>query len=142
MRDAIVTLIVFGSVPVILFRPWVGVLVFSWLSYMNPHRLAWGFAHDLPFAQVVALTTVCGMVFSREKKSLPNHWLTWVWILFLVWMCITTILALDTKAAEPQWEKVMKIQVFALITIALIRDQKQLHLFLWVIVVSLGFFGF
>jgi len=46
MRDLFVLAVVFGSVPVILARPWIGVLVWSWLAYMNPHRLAWGIARD------------------------------------------------------------------------------------------------
>jgi len=44
MRDILLTLIVFGSLPVILVRPFVGLLVFAWLGYMNPQKLSWGFA--------------------------------------------------------------------------------------------------
>ena len=46
MRDIIVTLAVFGLLPLILRRPWLGVLAWSWLGFMNPHRLTWGFAYD------------------------------------------------------------------------------------------------
>jgi len=44
MRDLFVTAVIFGLLPFIFKRPWVGILVWAWLSYMNPHRLAWGFA--------------------------------------------------------------------------------------------------
>ena len=37
MRDLIVTLAVLGSLPLIFLRPWVGVLVWVWISFMNPH---------------------------------------------------------------------------------------------------------
>ena len=49
MRDLFVTLIVLGALPFAFLRPSIGVLTFSWLSYMNPHRLTWGFAYDFPF---------------------------------------------------------------------------------------------
>ena len=55
MRDIIVTLMVFGTIPFILRNPWYGVLAWSWLSYQNPHKLAWGFANNMPFAQTFAL---------------------------------------------------------------------------------------
>ena len=42
MRDALVTAIVVGVLPFVFARPWVGVLLWTWLSLMNPHRLAWG----------------------------------------------------------------------------------------------------
>ena len=66
MRDLIITSIVLGSVPFILKRPWIGLLVLAWLSYMNPHRLAWGFAYNLPFVQLIAVATFAGMLFSKE----------------------------------------------------------------------------
>ena len=44
MRDLIVALIVFGALPYVLVRPHVGILLWSWISYMNPHKLAWGWA--------------------------------------------------------------------------------------------------
>ena len=35
MRDIAVSLVIFGSLPLILFRPWIGVLVFAWLSLIS-----------------------------------------------------------------------------------------------------------
>ena len=42
LRDLLVFAIVFGSIPFILRRPWIGVLMWVWISVMNPHRLSWG----------------------------------------------------------------------------------------------------
>jgi hypothetical protein len=71
MRDIVVTLAVFGSLPFIIKRPWIGILVWSWLGFMNPHRLAWGFATTLPFAMAVAITTILAMLLSKEEKKIP-----------------------------------------------------------------------
>ena len=57
MRDLFVTLAVLGLIPLILRRPWLGILAWSWLGYMNPHRLCWGFATTMPFALMIALVT-------------------------------------------------------------------------------------
>ena len=67
MRDVLLTLLVFGSLPFILKRPHIGVLVWAWLSYMNPHRLTWSFAYDMPFAQIVAITLLIALFSTKEK---------------------------------------------------------------------------
>ncbi|HSD74752.1 MAG TPA: DUF5935 domain-containing protein, partial [Steroidobacteraceae bacterium] len=65
MRDLLLLLIMAGLMPFILARPTTGVLVWSWLGYMNPHRLTWGFAYNFPFVLVAALATLIAMPFSR-----------------------------------------------------------------------------
>lgn len=71
MRDIALVIIVFGSLPFILARPYIGILMWSWLGYMSPHRLAYGFAYDFPFAQIVAITTILAFLFNREKNIFP-----------------------------------------------------------------------
>jgi probable O-glycosylation ligase (exosortase A-associated) len=141
MRDVLVATIVFGALPVILFRPYVGVLVFAWLGYMNPHRLSFGFAYDFPFAFIVGLTTLFAILFSSERKRFPLTPLTVLWLLFVVWMGITTIYAFYPDAALIQYEKVLKIQLMSFVAILLITTPERLRMFIWVIVLSLGYFG-
>lgn len=141
MRDIVIAFIVFGSLPFILRASYVGVLVWSWLSYMNPHRLSWGFAYDFPFAQIVALTLLVSLVFNKEPKRIPLTSLTILWILFILWMCLTSVLAIFPDSAQIQLIKVLKIQLITFITIIVITTKERLILLLWVIVLSLGFFG-
>ena len=71
MRDIFVTLVVFGSLPLILWRPFYGIIMWTWLGYMNPHRMAWGFSTTMPFAMMVAVTTLVALLVSRESKKIP-----------------------------------------------------------------------
>jgi probable O-glycosylation ligase (exosortase A-associated) len=141
MRDIVVTLLVFSAVPFVLVRPWLGILLWSWLGYMNPHRLSWGFAYDFPFSQVAALATLTGLVFTRDRRGLPLTGTMVVWLLFLGWMTVTTYYALDPTVAMADFEKTMKIQLFALLTVSLIRTRERLTALVWVIALSLGFYG-
>lgn len=141
MRDLLITLIVFGSVPNMLRYPHVGVLIWSWLGYMNPHKLSWGFAVSFPFAQVTAIATFVGVIFSRERKDIPVSPLVIVWILFIAWMAVTTLLALYPDRAFEQLMKILKIQVFIFITIMFIRDKRRILMLVAVIAASIGFFG-
>jgi putative inorganic carbon (HCO3(-)) transporter len=141
MRDILLTLIIFGTLPFILRRPFIGILVWSWVSYMNPHRLAWGFAVNFPFAQIVAITTIIAIFFSHDKKRIPINGLTVTWIALLPWMAVTTMTALYPDAAQIQLEKIYKIQLITFLTMLLIHDQKRINLLIYVIAGSIGFYS-
>jgi putative inorganic carbon (hco3(-)) transporter len=141
MRDVIITTMVFATLPYIFRSPWYGVLAWAWLSYMNPHRLAWGFAYTMPFAQIVAIVLLVSLLISPEKKSLPSNPLVKIWLLFLIWLTICTYQALYPDLAMPELVKVLKIQLITFVTILLLNDFKRINQLIWVIVFSIGFYS-
>lgn len=141
MRDIAVTLAVFGSLPFILKRPWIGIMVWTWLSLMNPHRMAWGFSTTLPFAMIVALTTMVGMLHSSEEKRIPWERETKVLMTFVAWMFITTIASVYPQLAWEQFEKVIKIQLMIFVAMMLITTPDRLRFFVWAVALSLAFYG-
>ncbi|MET0106817.1 MAG: putative O-glycosylation ligase, exosortase A system-associated [Sedimenticola sp.] len=141
MRDILLTLLVFGSLPFILRQPYLGILVWSWLSYMNPHRLTWGFAYDLPFAQIVAITLFISILINKESKRIPIDGTVAIWIIFLLWMVVTTINAIYVPFAVDHLILIFKIQIITFLTMMLITDQEKLKQLIWIIVISIGFFS-
>jgi probable O-glycosylation ligase (exosortase A-associated) len=142
MRDIVVSLAVFGMLPFILRQPWIGILVYSWLSLMNPHRLAYGFSLSFPFAMIVALTTLVALLFSKEIKKIIWTRETVVLLLFIVWMCFTTIFAMYPTLAQNQLEKVLKIQLMIFVALMVMRSFDRVEALLWVSAASIGFYGF
>ena len=108
---------------------------------MNPHRFAYGFAFTFPFAQLTAIATAIAMIFGKEKPRLIVTPLIVVWAVFLLWMLVTTLFALEPELARPQLVKVLKIQLMTFLTIFLITTEDRLRTLIWVIVGSIGFFG-
>jgi probable O-glycosylation ligase (exosortase A-associated) len=141
LRDLFVTAVIFGSLPVILFRPFLGVVMWTWISLMSPHRLAWGFAINLPFAKMVAIVTILALLISPERKRFPVTRETVLLLLFVLWMIPTTVFALEQEQAWVQFEKVAKIQLLVFVTMAFMTNKSRLNLFLWMIVLSVGFYG-
>ena len=141
MRDLLITAIVLGSLPFIFRHAWIGVLMWTWLSIMNPHKLAFGFAHNAPFAAIVAAVTLVALVTGRDKVRLPRNGALTALILLLVWMGVTTIFAIDPGESVNQLEKVLKIQLMALVTMAVLHERKHIQLFVWVNAISIGFYG-
>jgi len=141
MRDILVTFIVFVGLIYTLRKPYIGILVWSWLGYMNPHRLAYGFAYTAPFAQFVAIVTMLSMLFSKEKKVFPVNSLTIIWIIFIIYMGIGTIFALFPEDALLQLIKVYKIQLVVFLTLLLINTKERINQLIWTIALSIGFYG-
>lgn len=141
MRDIVVTLLVFGTLPFILKRAWLGVIVWTWLGFMNPHKLCWGFAREMPFAYIVALTTLISLLMSREPKKIPWTRESITLALFILWMTVTTFFAMYPQFAWPQLEKVVKIQLMIFVAMMLITNRYRLHVLVWTIAISIGLYG-
>ncbi|MFT4517661.1 MAG: putative inorganic carbon (HCO3(-)) transporter [Halioglobus sp.] len=142
MRDVIITLMVFATLPFIVRNAYFGVLVWSWLSYMNPHRLCWGFAYTMPFAQIVAIVLLGSMVISTQEKKIPANALVMLWATFLAWLTFCAFMAVYQDLAFEQLDKVLKIQLITLVTMLLMNSMKQVNQLIWVIVFSIGFYSF
>lgn len=142
MRDIVVTIAVFGMLPFILRSPWIGILVFTWLSLMNPHRLAYGFSLSFPFAMIVALTTLVSLMFSKEIKKIIWTRESIILAIFVIWMCITTTQAIYPADAQIQLDKVLKIQLMIFVALMMMRSFDRIEALLWVSAASIGFYGF
>lgn len=142
MRDILITAIVLGVLPLVFRHAWIGVLLWTWLSIMNPHKLAFGFAQNAPFAAMAAAATLIALVTGKDKVSLPRNGAVWALILFLLWMGVTTVFAFDRGASVNQLEKVLKIQLMTLVALAVLHERLHIQLFVWVNALSVAFYGF
>lgn len=141
MRDIALTLFIFGMIPFILMRPFVGLLIWSWLGYMNPHRLCYGFAYSFPWVQVVAIVTLVSLLLSKERKALRLSPTVVLLFLFFVWTTVTTFFAAQPDSAWDEWEQFGKILIMVLVTLMLVKDRQRMHWLVWLIVISLGFYA-
>jgi len=141
MRDIALALFIFGTIPFILSRPYIGLLVWSWLGYMNPHRLCFGFAYGFPWVMLIAVVTLVSFAVSRENKRIPVSNVSVLLFIFLLWTGFTTIFAVEGAAAWAAYQQFAKILIMVFVTLALVKDRQRMHWMIWVIVISLGFFG-
>jgi putative inorganic carbon (HCO3(-)) transporter len=121
--------------------PYVGVLVWSWLSYMNPHRLSYGFAYDAPFAYITAIILLMVVFFTKEKQKIPINTVTIIWLVFIGFMGVTTFFAYFPSDAWVYYVKIIKIQLIVFLTMILITDIHKLNQLIWVICLSIGYFS-
>ena len=141
MRDYALFLAFFGMLPFILKRPVIGLLVYAFFSLMNPHRLTYGSAYDFPFAAIIAAVTLISVLLTPQEKRLPKTPVTMILILFFCWMTFTSIFALEPHLVWAGWEAVMKTFLMMFLTMAVVKNEKEIKNLALVLALSLGFYG-
>jgi hypothetical protein len=133
MRNALVMAIIGILVPIIIVKPHVGIYAWAWLSYMNPHRLAYGNVFAASFALIIALVTIFAYVVSREPKRYPLNTVTVTLFLWHIWISITTVFAINSALAVDYWIAVSKMLLMTYLTVPLINSRQRLETLAWVI---------
>lgn len=141
MRDLAVTVVLGLLALVSLGRPDIGVLTWTWVSMMNPHRLTWGFAYDQPWAMIIALATFIGLLFYKGVKRLPLSAPVVFLLLFDVWMVITHFSGFHPELVHDKALAILKIQVMVFVTIWVLVTKQHINWFVGVVVFSIGFYG-
>ena len=141
MRSWFILGLVIGYAPAIYFFPYVGMLAWSWISYMNPHRLTFGAAYNFPVAEVIGVSTLIAWAMSKERKDIPRHPLVILLLVYYLWTTLTTVFSLYPEIAWGKWELFTKVLLLTFVGVSLMRTKVRLHAIIWVIVLSCGFFA-
>lgn len=141
LRDVVLFLVVFGGIPFILRRPWIGVLYWVWFGLANPHLMAFGPAQSFPFAALIACVTLLAIVFSPKSVEFKKRPALIALLLLGAWMTMTTFFALNPQGAWPAWDRAMKVLLMTFVAAFLINDRRKLLWFVGIIAFSLGYIG-
>jgi putative inorganic carbon (HCO3(-)) transporter len=145
MRDLALTILIIGLLPLAVKRPFVGLLMWVWISLMSPGRLTFGFAYSLPFAQMAALAMFLGLlVQARKLYRFPLTPVTAASLLLIMWLCISPVLRIERDLIDQEyylWSRAIKIQVMVLITFLVVGTRDELHKLVWVMTLSVAFYG-
>jgi putative inorganic carbon (HCO3(-)) transporter len=141
MRDILVVSIVAVLALIALRRPTVGVMLWVWLSLMNPHRYAYGFAYDAPLSAVAAIVTFIGLLIAVQKDSPFKGAPVVLFVLFTLWVTLSWRMGLSPASDYLQWNKVIKINVMLLTALILLRTKEHIFLLVWVCALSLALLG-
>src|SRR5699024_2012764 len=126
MRDLLLVLIVLITLPMAFMRPMVGLWLWIGFSYMNPHRLTWGFASTLPWVQVVAIVTLFSLMINpQQRKAIPWKPITVLLLVFCAWSGMSSVFAVRGDAAWDHWITLVKVLVLAFVTLVLVTDRQR-----------------
>ena len=140
MRDVLLTLILAYFSLRALKYPWIGVMLWTLLSILNPHKYSWQLDAQ-PIAAVVAVCTLVGILVSKDRKSFPLTRESLMLLLLMGWFSITLLGSFNIDGSYDQWKKVMKIDFMILVTLLVLHTRQHIMALTWVLVFSLGYYG-
>ena len=132
MRDLVLLTIVAIAALAALRRPWVGIMLWNWLSIMNPHRFTWGIAYSAPLAAIAAGSTLAGLLLTRDRQSPFQGAPVWWLAAFTLWMTITWLTGVDPAGDYALWDRVIKIYLMTFVALSLLLTRFHILIFTWV----------
>lgn len=140
IRDIIVLAMIAASLPFCFLRPFFGILMWTFVSFLNPQSFAFGVAYQSPVAMAIAIPTLAGfLVFSPSWKGALGRETILIFVLWL-WFTFTTVhntqmpefthFAADTWY---RWQFVSKILLMTVVTTLVVNSWERLRLVLLVI---------
>ena len=142
MRDLLLFAIVMGLIPVILWRPWIGILAWFWAGLFFPQAHAWGFMRTFPLAVVIGGTTLVALVLTKDRRPMPYTREMVMMFVLVGYFTMTSYFAVNPSGAWAQWDRVMRVLIITFITPMLIYGERRIVLLLLVITLSIAFYGF
>ncbi|MFT6212166.1 MAG: putative O-glycosylation ligase (exosortase A-associated) [Alphaproteobacteria bacterium] len=142
MRDIIIMIGFLGLLPLCFSRPFVGILAWSWFAIMNPHRETHGFAYAFQFNMIIAAITFIGIFTSAEKIKPIKGFAIYVMGAFFAWTFITTFSALDPTTSWVFFNATpSRTYIYVIMLIFLVNREERMIALIWIIVISLGYYG-
>ncbi|WP_291299258.1 putative O-glycosylation ligase, exosortase A system-associated [Elioraea sp.] len=142
MRDLALVGVLIPLLALAVARPFVGVLMWSWISFMNPHREVYGFAQTMPWAMVTFLVTIFGCIVAREPKRLALNSVTLLLMAFAGWITFTSLVAIGpSQTVWKEWDRTIKVIAGLLLTASLLTERRRVDALVWLMVIAIGFYG-
>ena len=140
MRDLMFACVWTALIPLAMLSAHIGVLLWVWVALLSPNDMLYGFMSGVPFNKIVAASTFCLMIISREKKS-PYLDAT---LLLLLLLGVTATISwyngvVFTDDGDFLYEKVIKEIVLAIVITVVMTTRHRLHMLVLTVVLSLGF---
>lgn len=145
MRDFLVLAIILGSVPFCFLNPYFGTLMYVWVTYFNPHRFAWSYAHNFPVAMTIAAPTLAGLVFAKKSLRSLLKMESLLLLLLLSWFFVSYVHAQGVPLfagnmvdAKYEMGHVSKIILFTFVMVMVIFTKERLRGIMLVTAASFG----
>ena len=141
LRDLVLSLTFLACLGLTLRYPYAGVLTWAWLALMQPNREIYGvITTTLRLNFLVAIVAILAWFFSKGRKMPPLDGTLVVLSLFFIWMTFSSAVGVSPYNWY-LWDRVWRIVALAVLIGATANSRVRIHGLIWVIVLSLMYFG-
>ena len=142
MRDIFLASVVSALLLMVFKHPVIGAYLWAWLGLMNPHKMAFGFARTLPWALLAAIFTLLAVAMTKKRQAVPMTSIVVVQVLLVLHMGFTSFFSLAAGSVPlDRFIFVFKVHLMLIVTWMLVCDAKQLRWLIWIVTMSVSFFG-
>ncbi len=139
MRDLAFLGLFFAVLTVAFNRIHVCILLWVWISFLNPGFQLYGIGAAIPYNKIIAGLTALALLASREKKSFHCDRTS---VLILFFLCIAALSQFMSEASDPTgWDildKLWKIVVLNLLISSFMRSRVRLHVLVLTLCIATG----
>src|SRR5215813_12422689 len=141
MRDIALTGLVLIGCLWTLRTPFVGVLMWTWITLMAPHQLTFGFSQSFHVNMLVAVVTIGAWLVSKERKLPRIDAAFTLPVLFFLWFTFNGFIGVDAGSNWPMWDRVWRIMLLGILVSISATNRIRIHAMMMIWALSLLYFG-
>jgi probable O-glycosylation ligase (exosortase A-associated) len=144
MRDLVAFLFLLAALPMAVFAPFAGYLLWGWAGLVALNYYLYGFMAGLGYVQLFAITTLLALVLGRDplmRKFEPNRSSVLLLLLVAHGLLVAT---LAYPGLVRNWElygNVVKTALFCLLMPMLVVNRLRVHAMVVMIAMAVSFHG-
>jgi putative inorganic carbon (HCO3(-)) transporter len=145
MRGLLLFIVFIGLLSFVFKRPFVGILMWFWISLMNPHRIVYGFASGLNYALIIAVLTLGSwlLLHPEEPKFPPRDRMTVLIVALMIWISITSLFGVGPPDDTMRlWGDAEKMLLMTLVASTMTNTRERFDQLVLICVLSIAYFGF
>ncbi len=135
------------SVPLSFVRPFYGIVVWTIVAFTSPQWYTWGAAHLIPWALVIAVPTIAGLLLQYRDFSRMASKESFVLILLWLWFALTTFISVNNPVfmhheaqTWDEFSQVSKIFLMVFVTLGIVNSFARLRTLVITIASCFGVF--
>ncbi len=141
MRLALLLLITVGLLPLGFFYPHVGLLLWGWVTVMQPHQEIWTLPSWLQINLIIAVATVGFWLVSREPKLPRASALPVLLVLLGLVMVLSQLYSLRPDYSWTYFDRHARVMVFVFLCLIMLRSRSRIQAMIWILAVSIGYYA-
>ena len=127
MLSALIVGLIVLCIPFAFFYPFFGLCLYIWLDYVGPDLLFAGPLTDvLRLSLLTGIATILGTLCYQKKLRLGNSWALKFFILFGIWVTITSVFSEFPDTAWVKWERFIKNFIMVILGVWLVDSRERL----------------
>lgn len=142
MRDLALAAVFLIGIAWTIRYPFVGVLLWTWITMMDPHQLTFGFIQNFQTNLIVAVVTLGSWFFSKTERKWPpldaNFYLI---VAFFLWMTLNTVFSVWPAMSWLHWDMTWRLMLLGVLVSIVATDRVRIHALVMVMAMSLLFYG-